>query len=167
MNVRKSSEIVCGLIAMSILAVMPLQAQMLEEVVVYAQKRGQSILDVPVSVSSYSQESLDQAKIRDIGDLIQLSPSITVIDGNSSVETSLSIRGIGTPGNNPSFEQSVGIFIDGVYRGRAGSAVADYVDLEAIEILKGPQGTLFGRNTTAGVLSVRTAKPAYEALALF
>ena len=137
-------------------------AAVIEEVVVYAQKREQSILDVPLSVSVYSGETLDQAKVRDMGDLIQLSPSVTVTDGNGSVETELTIRGIGTSGNNPSFEQSVGIFIDGVYRGRAGSAVSDYVDLESIEILKGPQGTLFGRNTAAGVLNVRTAKPSYE-----
>jgi outer membrane receptor protein involved in Fe transport len=137
-------------------------AAVIEEITVHAQKREQSILDVPLSVSVYSGETMSQVKIRDVGDLVQLSPSLTIEDGNGSVETALSIRGIGTAGNNPSFEQSVGIFIDGVYRGRAGSAVADYVDVESIEVLKGPQGTLFGRNTAAGVLNIRTNKPSYE-----
>jgi len=135
----------------------------LEEVVVYAQKREQSILEVPVSVSSYSAELLDQAKVSDINDLTQLSPSLVIDNATGASDTAIYIRGMGTSGNNAGFEQSVGIFIDGVYRGRPGSAMSDYVDIEGIEVLKGPQGTLFGRNTSAGVISVRTSKPSYEA----
>lgn len=135
----------------------------LEEVVVYAQKREQSILEVPVSVSSYSAESLDQAKVRDINDLTQIAPSLSIDNSTGASDTSIYIRGMGTSGNNAGFEQSVGIFIDGVYRGRPGSAMSDYVDIEGIEVLKGPQGTLFGRNTSAGVVSVRTAQPSHEA----
>ncbi|MBB6520118.1 TonB-dependent receptor [Pseudoteredinibacter isoporae] len=139
------------------------QSTELEEIVVYAQKREQSILEVPVSVSSYSADSLDQAKVRDINDLTQISPSLSIDNSTGASDTSIYIRGMGTSGNNAGFEQSVGIFIDGVYRGRPGSAMSDYVDIEGIEVLKGPQGTLFGRNTSAGVVSVRTAAPSHEA----
>lgn len=135
----------------------------LEEVVVYAQKREQSILEVPISVSSYNAEALDQAKVRDMNDLSSISPSVNIDNSTGASDTSIYIRGMGTSGNNAGFEQSVGIFIDGVYRGRPGSAMSDYVDIEGIEVLKGPQGTLFGRNTSAGVISVRTAKPSYDA----
>ncbi|MCV6613806.1 MAG: TonB-dependent receptor, partial [Cellvibrionaceae bacterium] len=135
----------------------------LEEVVVYAQKREQSILEVPVSVSSYGAEALDQAKVRDMNDLTQIAPSVSIDNSTGASDTSIYIRGMGTSGNNAGFEQSVGIFIDGVYRGRPGSAMNDYVDVEGIEVLKGPQGTLFGRNTSAGVVSVRTAAPSHEA----
>lgn len=134
----------------------------LEEVVVYAQKREQSIMEVPISVSSYSAESLEQAKVRDMTDLSQISPSVSIDTSTGASDTAIYIRGMGTSGNNAGFEQSVGIFIDGVYRGRPGSAMSDYVDIEGIEVLKGPQGTLFGRNTSAGVISVRTARPSYD-----
>jgi len=134
----------------------------LEEIVVYAQKREQSIMDVPIAVSTYSSDTIQQAQIRDASDLQQLAPSLSVNTSSGSSDTSFTIRGIGTAGNNAGFEQSVGVFIDGVYRGRSGSALTDYVDIEAVEILKGPQGTLFGRNTSAGVINVRTKKPSYE-----
>ncbi len=137
----------------------------LEEVVVYAQKREQSIMQVPVSVSSYDSDMLEQAQVRDVADLQQVSPSLSVNSSSGGSESIFAIRGIGTAGNNVGLEQSVGVFIDGVYRGRPGSALSDYVDVEGIEILKGPQGTLFGRNTSAGVISVRTAAPAYDAAA--
>lgn len=138
------------------------QEGLLEEVVVYAQKRGQSILEVPISVASYSADALDKAQVRDVGDLQQMDPSLSVNASSGGSESVFAIRGIGTAGNNAGLEQSVGVFIDGVYRGRPGSALSDYVDVESIEVLKGPQGTLFGRNTSAGVISVRTAKPSYE-----
>jgi iron complex outermembrane recepter protein len=137
----------------------------LEEIVVYAQKREQSIMEVPVSVSSYDSESLDRAQVRDVSDLQQVSPSLSVNSSSGGSESIFAIRGIGTAGNNAGLEQSVGVFIDGVYRGRPGSALSDYMDVDGIEVLKGPQGTIFGRNTSAGVISVRTAAPSYETAA--
>jgi iron complex outermembrane recepter protein len=134
----------------------------LEEIVVYAQKREQSIMEVPIAVSTYNGDAIEKAQVRDAGDLQQLAPSLSVNTSSGSSDTSFTIRGIGTAGNNAGFEQSVGVFIDGVYRGRAGSALTDYVDIDGIEILKGPQGSLFGRNTSAGVINVRTKMPSYE-----
>ena len=134
----------------------------LEEITVYAQKREQSIMEVPVSVSSYNAELIETAQIRDLNDLQQLAPSLTVNASSGGMESIFSIRGIGTAGQNAGLEQSVGVFIDGVYRGRPASALNDYVGVNGIEVLKGPQGTLFGRNTSAGVISVRTEKPSHE-----
>ncbi|BFM15654.1 TonB-dependent receptor [Maricurvus nonylphenolicus] len=134
----------------------------LEEVTVYAQKRAQSILEVPVSVASYDGDLLDQAQVRDLSDLQQVAPSLVFNSSTGATQSIMTIRGIGTAGQNSGLEQSVGVFIDGVYRGRPGSALNDFVDIEAVEVLRGPQGTLFGRNTSAGVISVRSKKPSYE-----
>ncbi len=134
----------------------------LEEVTVYAQKRAQSILEVPVSVASYDADLLDQAQVRDLSDLQQVAPSLVFNSSTGATQSIMTIRGIGTAGQNSGLEQSVGVFIDGVYRGRPGAALGDFVDIEAVEVLRGPQGTLFGRNTSAGVISVRSKKPSYE-----
>ncbi|MBT8102494.1 MAG: TonB-dependent receptor [Gammaproteobacteria bacterium] len=134
----------------------------LEEITVTAQKRTESLLEVPVAVSVVSGDNLERAQIRDVIDLQQLAPSLVVNASTGSTNTIFSIRGIGTAGNNTGLEQSVGVFIDGVYRGRVGSAMSDYVDIQQVEILRGPQSTLFGKNTSAGVISVTTRKPEYE-----
>lgn len=134
----------------------------LEEITVYAQKRAQSILEVPVSVASYDGDLLEQAQVRDLSDLQQVAPSLVFNSSSGATQSIMTIRGIGTAGQNSGLEQSVGVFIDGVYRGRPGSALSDFVDVESVEVLRGPQGTLFGRNTSAGVISVRSKKPSYE-----
>ena len=135
---------------------------LLEEVVVFAQKREQSILEVPVSVAAYGSEALDRAQIRDLSELQQVAPSLVFNSSTGATQSILTIRGIGTAGQNSGLEQSVGVFIDNVYRGRPGAALGDFVDLESIEVLRGPQGTLFGRNTSSGVINVRSKKPEYE-----
>lgn len=137
-------------------------SRLLEEVTVYAQKREQSILEVPVSVASYGSEALDRAQIRDLSELQQVAPSVVFNSSTGATQSILTIRGIGTAGQNAGLEQSVGVFIDNIYRGRPGAALGDFVDLESIEVLRGPQGTLFGRNTSAGVISVRSKAPEHE-----
>ncbi|MEE4279766.1 MAG: TonB-dependent receptor [Halieaceae bacterium] len=135
---------------------------LLEEIVVFAQKREQSILEVPVSVASYGSEALDRAQLRDLSELQQVAPSLVFNASTGATQSILTIRGIGTAGQNSGLEQSVGVFIDNVYRGRPGAALGDFIDLESIEVLRGPQGTLFGRNTSAGVINIRTAAPEFE-----
>lgn len=135
---------------------------LLEEVVVFAQKREQSILEVPVSVASYGSEALDRAQLRDLSELSQVAPSLVFNSSTGATQSILTIRGIGTAGQNSGLEQSVGVFIDNIYRGRPGPALGDFIDLESIEVLRGPQGTLFGRNTSAGVINIRTAAPEFE-----
>jgi len=135
----------------------------IDEIIVTATKREQSIQDVPIAVSAFQADELENRGIEELEDLNQISPSISVYNSNSSSNGgTLRIRGVGTTGNNPGLESAVGTFIDGVYRSRSGQAFQDFVDVERIEILRGPQGTLFGKNTSAGAVSVITKKPAFE-----
>ena len=133
-----------------------------DEVVVTATKRNETIFDVPLAVTAVTGDTLEQAQIRDISDLQNIAPSLLFSQSTGSNQTVLTIRGIGTPGQNSGLEQSVGVVIDGVFRGRPGSALNDYIDINQIEVLRGPQGTIFGKNTTAGVINVRTAKPSFD-----
>ncbi|WP_298336207.1 TonB-dependent receptor [uncultured Erythrobacter sp.] len=131
-------------------------------IVVTAQKRSESLIDVPVAVSVISGADIEAAQVRDLRDLEQLSPSLLVNGTTGSSQQILTIRGIGTAGQNSGLEQSVGVVIDGVARGRIGSAFVDLLDVEQIEILRGPQSTLFGKNTSAGVVSIRTNEPSHD-----
>ena len=134
-------------------------AGVLEEVVVVATKREQTLQEVPVAVSVVSAQTIEQAQVLDIKDLQTLVPSLRVTQLQTSANTNFVIRGFGNGANNAGIEPSVGVFIDGVYRSRVGSALADLPKLERIEVLRGPQSTLFGKNASAGVINVVTAKP--------
>lgn len=137
-------------------------AGVLEEVVVVATKREQTLQEVPVAVSVVSAQTIQQAQVLDIKDLQTLVPSLRVTQLQTSANTNFVIRGFGNGANNAGIEPSVGVFIDGVYRSRVGSALADLPKLERIEVLRGPQSTLFGKNASAGVINVVTAKPDLE-----
>ena len=134
----------------------------LEEIIVTATKREKSLQDVPIAVSAVSGAALERSAIRDIRDLQAMVPAMNVTQSAASYQTVLLIRGIGTSGFNPGLEPSVGVYVDGVYRSRTGSAIGDFLSLERAEVLRGPQSTLFGKNTSAGVLSLSTAKPQFE-----
>ena len=143
-------------------AALPALAQssgMLEEVIVTAAKRQQTLQEIPIAVSVVTAETIEQAQVLDIKDLQTLVPSLRVTQLQGSAQTNFIIRGFGNGANNAGIEPSVGVFIDGVYRSRVGSALADLPKLERIEVLRGPQSTLFGKNASAGVISVTTAKP--------
>lgn len=133
---------------------------MLEEVIVTAQKRSESLQDVPISIATMSGEKIDDTGITSLQELTQYIPNVTVNAGAGT--PNLFIRGVGS-GTNQGFEQSVGMYIDGVYAGRGPlAAVPTTMDLERVEILKGPQGILFGKNTIAGAINITTAKPGDE-----
>jgi outer membrane receptor protein involved in Fe transport len=133
------------------------------DIVVTATRRNQALSDVPLAVSAVTGENLANSGAHDIRQLNQLSPSLLVSSTSSEGGAAVArIRGIGTVGDNPGLEGSVGIFIDGVYRARAGMALTELGPLERIEVLRGPQGTLFGRNTSAGLISVITAQPRFD-----
>jgi len=138
------------------------QAGFLEEVVVVATKREQTLQEVPVAVSVVTALQIEQAQILDIKDLQSLVPSLRVTQLQTSANTNFVIRGFGNGANNAGIEPSVGVFIDGVYRSRVGSSLADLPKLERVEVLRGPQSTLFGKNASAGVINVVTAKPDLE-----
>lgn len=131
----------------------------LEEVIVTAAKREQTLQEVPIAVSVVTAEVIEQSQVLDIKDLQTLVPSLRVTQLQGSAQTNFIIRGFGNGANNAGIEPSVGVFIDGVYRSRVGSALADLPKLERIEVLRGPQSTLFGKNASAGVINVVTAKP--------
>jgi outer membrane receptor protein involved in Fe transport len=141
------------------LAAMPLQAQMLEEVIVTATKRAVGMQDVPIALSVMTGEKIAEAGIGSLEDLAVFMPNVHIAEGSSS--DSIFIRGIGS-GINFGFEQSVGTFIDGIYFGRAQASRSAFVDIERVEILKGSQSTLFGKNTIAGAINITTAKPTNE-----
>jgi iron complex outermembrane recepter protein len=131
----------------------------LPEVIVTAQKRLENIQDVPISVIALSSQQLKDSGVTDIKDLTVLTPGLTVTSTTSENSTTARIRGIGTVGDNPGLESSVGIVIDGVYRPRNGVGFGNLGEIEQIEVLEGPQGELFGKNNDAGVISIMTKRP--------
>lgn len=131
----------------------------IEEIVVTAQKREQSLQDVPIVVTTISGQLLQDAGVKDIRDLTVLTPGLTVTSTSNETFVTARVRGVGTVGDNPGLESSVGVVIDGVYRPRNGVSFGDLGEMSRIEVLKGPQGTLFGKNTSAGVINIITAGP--------
>ena len=131
----------------------------LTEIIVTAQKRQQNIQDVPISVIALSAQQLKDGGVTDIKNLQNLTPGLTVTSTTSENVTTARIRGIGTVGDNPGLESSVGVVIDGVYRPRNGVGFGDLGEIEQIEVLEGPQGELFGKNNDAGVINIVTKRP--------
>ncbi|MFO0112150.1 MAG: TonB-dependent receptor [Sphingomonadaceae bacterium] len=131
-------------------------------IIVTATKREQTLEEVPVAVSVTSAAAIERAQVRDLKDLQTLVPSLRVSQLQSSASTDFIIRGFGNGSNNVGIEGSVGVFIDGVYRSRSASAISDLPNLQRVEVLRGPQSTLFGKNASAGVISIVTAAPRYE-----
>jgi outer membrane receptor protein involved in Fe transport len=134
-------------------------APALDEIIVTAQKRSENLQDVPISVVAISAQQIKDAGITDIRNLAILTPGLTVTSEGNEAITTARIRGIGTVGDNPGLESSVGVNIDGVYRPRNGVAFGDLGEIEQIEVLYGPQGELFGKNNDAGVINVTTKRP--------
>ncbi len=131
-------------------------------IIVTASKREQTLQEVPISVSVTTGETIERAQIRDILDLQTVVPSLRVSQLQTSSATTFIIRGFGNGDNNFGIEPSVGVFIDGVFRSRSASALSDLNLVSRIEVLNGPQSTLFGKNASAGVISVITKEPQYE-----
>ena len=131
-------------------------------ITVTAQQREESAQDVPISIGAYDTEALAAAGVQDIKDLISIAPGLMVTSTQSETITTARIRGIGTVGDNFGLESSVGVYIDGVFRSRNGVGFGDLGELDRIEVLRGPQGTLFGKNTSAGVLNIITQGPEFE-----
>ncbi len=130
-----------------------------EPIIVTATLRAMDVQDIPLAVTAVAPETLEREGVSDIKTLSSISPSFNIQSSQTETQgTSIKIRGVGTTGNNTGLESSVGVFIDGVYQSRPGVALGDLVDLERLEILRGPQGTLFGRNTSAGALNISTKR---------
>lgn len=137
----------------------PLSETESNEIIVTAQGRAQALADVPIAVSAVSFEALQRTGANDIRALNQVAPSLLVSSTGSEANGSARIRGIGTVGDNPGLESSVAVFIDGVYRSRSGIGLNELGEIERIEVLRGPQGTLFGRNASAGLINIVSRMP--------
>ena len=136
------------------------QAQpMLEEVIVTAQKRAESLQDVPISVSAVSGQAMDDGNITNLESLTTLVPNFSM--NQSGISNNITIRGVSS-GINPGFEQSTGMYVDGLYYGRGQLARSPLFDLERVEVLRGPQPILFGKNSIAGAVSMHTARPSFD-----
>ncbi|MEL7231286.1 MAG: TonB-dependent receptor [Pseudomonadota bacterium] len=138
------------------------ETKTLNTVTITATKREQTLQDVPIAVSVVDETVLERAQINDILDLQTVVPSLRVSQLQQSGNSTFIIRGFGNGGNNIGVEPSVAVFIDGVYRTRAAGGLSDYADIERIEVLRGPQSTLFGKNSSAGVINVVTQAPEFE-----
>ncbi|MCJ7591324.1 MAG: TonB-dependent receptor [Woeseiaceae bacterium] len=135
------------------------QPAYLEEIVVQAQRRDQNLTDVPVSVTLVSGAEIEASGIKDMFDLQQNVPGLIVGQSQTTTSSNFAIRGIGSSSNNFGVESSVGLYVDGVYRSRQSSMINELIDVEAAEVLRGPQGTLFGKNSAAGSILLRTVAP--------
>lgn len=138
------------------------QAQDPEIITVTAQKREQTLQEVPIAVSVVQAETIADAQIVDAIDLQSIVPSLRVSQLERTSNATFIIRGQGNGANNPGIEPSVAVYIDGVFRPRAGSVLSDLIGLERVEVLRGPQSTLFGKNATAGVVNIVTESPEFE-----
>jgi outer membrane receptor protein involved in Fe transport len=132
------------------------------DIVVTATRRNEALSDVPLAVSAITAQTLENSGVADIRQLTQVSPSLLVSSTSSEAGAGgARIRGVGTVGDNPGLESSVAVFIDGVYRSRVGVGLTELGQVDRIEVLRGPQGTLFGRNASAGLISVITSRPSF------
>ncbi len=165
MRFTKLLRVTASAAVLSALAAGVAQAQdvtSVDEIIVTAQKREQSLQDVPIVVTTLPESVLENAGVRDIKDMQILTPGLTVTSTSNESSTTARIRGVGTVGDNPGLESSVGVVIDGVYRPRNGVGFGDLGEMQRIEVLKGPQGTLFGKNTSAGVINIITKAPSFD-----
>ena len=136
-------------------------AQVVDEIIVTAQKREQSLQDVPISISTFTGEFIEASGIDTLQQLGQYTPNLSLAFSSQLANNRIIMRGVGSVGNS-AIEPSVAVFVDGIYIPRPSSVVGTLTDLEIVEVLRGPQGTLFGRNASMGALNIRTRKPEEE-----
>ena len=135
----------------------------LEEIVVTARRQAERLQSTPVSVSALSSSMLDSMNIRGVDDVAQLVPNVSLVEASGGIAGNVAfIRGIGSQEPLLTIDSPVGIYLDGIYLGRQAANNFDLVDPERVEVLRGPQGTLFGRNTTGGAINVILRKPDEE-----
>ncbi|MEM9759182.1 MAG: TonB-dependent receptor [Pseudomonadota bacterium] len=134
----------------------------MEVVTVTASKRESTLQETPIAVTVTTAEQIEDAQVRDLIDIQSLVPSLRVSQSSLSGNVNFIIRGFGNGSANPGIEPSVGVFVDGVYRSRAAAQISDLPDLQRVEVLSGPQSTLFGKNASAGVISIVTQEPQFE-----
>jgi iron complex outermembrane receptor protein len=154
----KSMKHLVPLAAAFFAAAVNAQELAIEEVIVTATKRPESVQDIPIAVNAFTGAQLQEAGVKDIRDIAGQTPGLS-IKSRGDTEASVFIRGIGSQAPGIGADPAVGIYIDGLYAARGTNATAAFFDIERVEVVKGPQGTLFGRNASAGAISIITNKP--------
>jgi iron complex outermembrane receptor protein len=134
----------------------------LQEIVVTAQRRAESLQKVPVAVTAISAEQIDDLRVTNVKNLAGLAPSLQIQNQGLQSNPSIAIRGVASGVSNNAVDPKVGIYLDGVYIGRTVGSIFDLADIQRVEVLRGPQGTLFGRNATSGAISLVSAEPTGE-----
>ena len=143
------------------LAATAAQAQIIEEIIVTAQKRAENVMDVPIAITAYSGDALEKLGTRSLTDIGRFTSGVDM-NNNKSLQPTYSIRGVQTNDWTIGSDPAVAVYVDSVYAARGAGAEAAFVDIERVEVLKGPQGTLFGRNATGGAIHIITHKPTQE-----
>ncbi|MEC8428627.1 MAG: TonB-dependent receptor, partial [Pseudomonadota bacterium] len=158
---QRGLSLALGLLTSAISIATHAQELALEEVIVTAQKRAQSSQDVPIALSAFTGDMIKQIGATDFKGLTHVTPGFSVTGGSDAFARSY-IRGIGSNDTGIGADPSVGVYVDGIYASRNGGALTDLMDIARVEVLKGPQGTLFGRNSIGGAISIVTEKPSDE-----
>lgn len=140
------------------------QEDRIDEIIVTAQKRSENLQQVPIAITAFGEETIEKSRIQGLEDVASRTPGF-MIGHQNPVAPELTIRGIGSTDREAGSDRSVVLFVDEVYYGRAGGSTIDFFDLERIEVLRGPQGTLFGKNVVGGALNIITKKPSDSAYA--
>lgn len=135
------------------------QSGALEEIIVTARKREENLQETPLAVTAMSGQQLNQLGLNDIRDLTRVVPNLTTVGGSAGVSASPFIRGVGARNTGANFDGGVAIYLDGVYVSRPDGNIMDSVDIQNVQVLRGPQGTLFGKNATGGAILYATNKP--------
>jgi len=133
----------------------------IEEILVTAQKRSETLQEVPIAISVFSADMIENSQVKELRDLSEYIPNVNISQG-TDFGARIQIRGVGANSRNIGFDSRVGVYLDGVYLGQGPALNQDLVDLEQIEVLRGPQGTLFGKNTVAGAINMISVKPTPE-----
>ena len=158
--------LIVAISAASGLSLLPAVAQAqggLEEIIVTAQKREQSVQDVPIAVSTFNPENIEAASLTTVADVLDYTPNVRRTSGPSGLNDAFFFfRGVGQTDNNVNVDPGVGVYIDEFYLGRLQGAALNLFDAQRVEVLRGPQGTLFGRNTMGGAVVMVTKDPGNE-----
>jgi len=134
----------------------------LEEIVVTAQRRTENLQDVPIAITAFSEKMIDRIGGNSLSDLEVATPSLNFGNGGRATRGEVTIRGVGSFSRNPGMDARAGVYVDGVFVGRSAVFDQDLQDITSVEILRGPQGTLFGKNTISGAVNINTRKPGEE-----
>jgi iron complex outermembrane receptor protein len=137
------------------------EAKVYESIVVTATRRAEKLSEVPIAMSVFGDDAIDQTSVRELSEISEYIPNVS-ISGHNDFRSVITIRGVGSASRNIGFDSRVGVYVDGVYMGQSPAVNQELLDLERVEVLRGPQGMLFGKNTVAGAISLVTKKPSDE-----